>query len=521
MALSPSVLWGYDEAIVSFIVPLMLESLDLDLALDKSTYKLKIEELMLQLRSLQRQCREQQLPVVIVLEGWAAAGKGALVKKTINYMDPRGFTVHTTLAPTPQEQRYPFLWRFWQKLPPQGSIAIFYHSWYTHVLEDRLFHRLSGADVPEAMAQINAFERQLVEDGVAIAKFYIHLSRKELKKRLKQSAADELTAWRVRPEDWQQAKRYKEYSALVEDMLMHTSTGAAPWTLVEGNDRRWVRVKVLSQLVATITAALDRKALQQQQVIPHSTPQLQLLPTEPDFLSQVDLSLELDRETYKEKLRNAQLELLKLQRNIYEQKVPVLLLFEGWDAAGKGGAIKRLTDILDPRSYKVNTYAAPTQEENSHHYLWRFWRSIPQGGTIGIFDRSWYGRVLVERVEGFATEIEWRRAYREINEFEAQLRTAGYVLVKFWIHISPEEQLKRFERRKSDPFKAYKLTDEDWRNREKWSLYSVAVNQSISRTNTPLAPWTIIPGNDKYYARVKVIETAIQAIKNELNHRKK
>ncbi|MEC4803736.1 MAG: polyphosphate:AMP phosphotransferase [Jaaginema sp. PMC 1079.18] len=499
----------------------MLDFLNLDVGLDKATYKVKIEELMLQLRSLQRQCREQGLPVVIVLEGWAAAGKGALIKKMINYMDPRGFTVHPTLAPSPLEQRYPFLWRFWQKLPSHGSIAIFYHSWYTHILEDRLFERLTGADVSVAMAQINAFERQLVDDGVAIAKFYIHLSRKELKKRLKDSAGDELTAWRVRPEDWQQAKRYKEYSTLVEDMLMHNSTGVAPWTLVEGNDRRWVQVKVLSQLVATLTAALDRKALQQQQVRFQSTPQAALLPTEPDFLAQVDLSLQLDRETYKEKLRNAQIKLLKLQRSIYEQKIPVLLLFEGWDAAGKGGAIKRLTDVLDPRSYQVNTYAAPSTEEKLHHYLWRFWRHLPEGGKIGIFDRSWYGRVLVERVENFATELEWRRAYQEINEFENQLKTAGYVLVKFWIHISPAEQLRRFEKRQSDPFKAYKLTEEDWRNREKWPFYNVAVNQAIARTNTPHAPWTIIPGNNKYYARVKVIETVIQAIEKEINRHQK
>ncbi|MCU0533112.1 MAG: polyphosphate:AMP phosphotransferase [Hydrococcus sp. Prado102] len=496
----------------------MLNALDLNLSLDKDTYQSQIEQLMRQLRSLQKACWDKKLPVIIVLEGWAAAGKGALVKKTINYMDPRGFAVHPIFSPTSEELDYPFLWRFWQKLPPKGSLAFFYHSWYTHVLEDRLFERVSEAQVPFLMQDINAFERQLVDNGAAIAKFWIHLGRKELKHRLKKYAADELDSWRVRREDWQQEKRYQEYSTLAEAMLAYTSTGAAPWTLVEGNCERWARVKVLSQLVATITQALDRL-----QFSPAATPTIQpqekLLPTEPDFLAKVDLSLSLEKEEYKQRLREAQVELRKLQLKIYQAKIPVLIIFEGWDAAGKGGAIKRLTDILDPRSYKVNAFAAPTDEEMRQHYLWRFWRKIPGGGTISIFDRTWYGRVLVERIEGFAKENEWRRAYQEINEFEAQLTNAGYVLVKFWMHISPEEQLRRFEERKDNPFKLYKLTEEDWRNRDKWNTYAVAVNQAIARTSTPAAPWTVVAGNNKYYARVKVIETAIEAIKARLKNK--
>ncbi|WP_017306671.1 polyphosphate:AMP phosphotransferase [Spirulina subsalsa] len=492
----------------------MLDTLDLERSLDKDTYTTQVEDLMQQLQVLQQSCWERQLPLIVVLEGWSATGKGSLVKKMVNSMDPRGFSVHPTLAPTPTEEQYPFLWRFWQQLPPRGSFGIFYHSWYTHVLEDRLFDKLPEYKAPQALAQINAFERQQVEDGVAIAKFFIHISRKELKKRIKTLAKDELSAWRVRPEDWLQAKYYAQYCALAEEMFLHTSTGVAPWVLVEGNCKRWTRVKVLSQLVSTLTSALDRQAIQQP--LPPSTPQVQLLPTEPDFLAKVDLSLKLDREEYKEKLRNAQLELLQLQLQIHKHQIPVLLVFEGWDAAGKGGAIKRFTDTLDPRSYEVNAYAAPTEEEHKYHYLWRFWRKLPEAGKFGIFDRSWYGRVLVERVEEFATEAEWRRAYREINEFEAQLVSSNYVLVKFWLHISPEEQLARFEKRKEDPLKQYKLTEEDWRNREKWPLYEVAINQTIGRTSTPGAPWTIVPGNDKYYARVFVIETVIQAVKARL-----
>ncbi len=493
----------------------MLDNLNLKLSLSKADYKAKIEDLMRELRSLQNACWRQKLPVIVVLEGWAAAGKGALVKKTVNYMDPRGFIVHPILPPSPEEQKYPVLWRFWQKLPPKGSIAFFYHSWYTHVLEDRLFKRLPSEQVPVMIRDINAFERQLVDSGIAIAKFWLHLSCKELKKRLQEYGADELDAWRVRPEDWQQAKKYQEYAALAEEMLAYTSTGAAPWTLVEGNCQRWARVKVLSQLVAIISAALERHALTSS-VIPSLPPQDKLLPTEPDFLAQTDLSLKLDRKEYKEKLRQAQIQLRKLQLKIYQDQIPVVVLFEGWDAAGKGGAIKRLTDILDPRSYQVHTFAKPTDEEYQHHYLWRFWRRIPKGGTIGIFDRSWYGRVLVERVESFATEVQWQRAYQEINEFEAMLTSAGYVIVKFWLHIDRQEQEKRFKQRADNQFKRYKLTEEDWRNRDKWSFYDVAINQAIARTSTPAAPWTVVASNNKYYARVRVIEAVIEAIQTRI-----
>lgn len=491
----------------------MLENLDLKRSLNQTDYQSQIKELMQELQSLQKACWQQKLPVIVVIEGWAAAGKGKLVKKIIDYMDPRGFVVHPIVAPSLEAQKYPVLWRFWQKLPPKGSIAFFYHSWYTHVLEDRLFKRLEPSQVPLMMKDINAFERQLVDSEVAIAKFWLHISRKKLKKRLQKYAADELDAWRVRPEDWQQAEKYQQYKNLAEEMLTYTSTGAAPWTLVEANDSRWAKVKVLSQLVAVISSALTRQQSLSNVSFPASSPQEKLLSTEPDLLSQVDLTLKLDRDNYKQRLREAQIKLRKLQLKIDRDRIPVLVLFEGWDAAGKGGAIKRLTDVLDPRSYQVHPFAKPTDEEAQHHYLWRFWRKLPPKGSIGIFDRSWYGRVLVERVEGLASEIQWQRAYQEINEFEAMLASAGYVLVKFWLHISPEEQLKRFEERETNPFRQYKLTAEDWRNRDKWGLYHVAVNQAISRTSTPAAPWTVIPGNDKYYARVNAIETVIKAIR--------
>ncbi|WP_373478452.1 polyphosphate:AMP phosphotransferase [Geminocystis sp.] len=494
----------------------MLDNLDLTISLDKETYRTKIEDLMRELRSLQNICWLEKLPIVVVLEGWAAAGKGGLVKQMTNYMDPRGFVVHPILAPSEEEKKYPFLWRFWQKLPPKGSIGIFYHSWYTHLLEDRLFGRLENTKVPTIMRDINAFESQLIEDGAVVAKFWLHLSKKELQNRLKDYEKDEFESWRVRKEDWQQAKNYTQYKTLAEEMLIYTSSGFAPWVLVEADCQRWAKFKVLTQLVSTIREALAKREIITQ--TPSLPPQISLSPTEADYLSQVDLTLNLPKEEYKVKLKQSQLQLRKLQKDIFEKNIGILILFEGWDAAGKGGAIKRITDILDPRSYEVHAFAAPTKEEHLYHYLWRFWRRLTPTGKIGIFDRSWYGRVLVERIENFATETEWRRAYREINEFEAQLASSNYIILKYWLHISPEEQLKRFELRKLDPYKSYKLTDEDYRNREKWNLYDVAINQTIARTSTPQAPWTIVPGNDKYYARLNVLETLINAIKYKLGN---
>ena len=490
-------------------------------SLDKATYRDRMDALLRQLRSLQQACWESGLAVAVVLEGWAAAGKGTLVRKLASHMDPRGFTVHPILAPTPQEQKYPFLWRYWQLLPARGNIGIFYHSWYTHILEDRLFERISERNVPGAIGQLNAFERQLAEDGVAIAKFWIHLSQKELKQRLKRYAGNRLDAWRVRPEDWQQEKHYKQYATLAEEMLARTSTGPAPWTVVEGDCKRWARVKVLTTLTATLREALDRQRLQQQSPPAALPPQQKLEPMEPDFLAEVDLTCSLSADEYKKKLQNEQIALRELQLEIHEKQIPTLILFEGWDAAGKGGAIQRLTDVLDPRSYRVHPFGKPTDEEKAHHYLWRFWRSLPMAGQIGIFDRSWYGRVLVERIEGYASEVEWRRAYREINEFEEQLADAGYVLVKFWLHISPEVQLARFKEREEDPFKQHKITSEDWRNRDRWSDYEVAVNQAIQRTNTERAPWTLVAADDKPYARVKVIQTVTEAIRDRLKQKRR
>lgn len=236
------------------------------------------------------------------------------------------------------------------------------------------------------------------------------------------------------------------------------------------------------------------------------------------MLSTVDTSLSLDRETYVRELTRYQLQVRELGYQVYVQKRPVVILYEGWDAAGKGGNIKRLTEKLDPRGYVVHPIAAPAGEDKTHHYLYRFWRRLPERGQIAIFDRSWYGRVMVERIEGFCTEEEWKRAFREINSFERQLDDYGTILVKFWIHISKEEQLQRFEDRRETAYKSWKLTDEDWRNRDQWDAYWTAVNDMLLKTSTITAPWTVVEGNCKWYARVKALRTVVEALSKALDY---
>jgi len=234
------------------------------------------------------------------------------------------------------------------------------------------------------------------------------------------------------------------------------------------------------------------------------------------MLESVDLTRHLNEKRYLVRIRELQVRLRELHFRIYAKRIPVLALFEGWDAAGKGGAIKRVTETLEPRGFTVSSFSAPRGDEKTHHYLWRFWRALPRAGHLGVFDRSYYGRVLVERVEGFCSEDEWRRAYREINDFEAQQASFGMVICKFWLHISKEEELRRFKGRERDPFRSYKLTAEDWRNRARWDDYQAAVEEMLARTSTPYAPWTVVEANDKYFARVKIVKTIGDAIEKAL-----
>ena len=402
------------------------------------------------------------------------------------------------------------MWRFWNATPGNNTLAIYSHSWYRQVFNDRVEQPLSEQDLQAAYERIRVFERQLTDDGAVILKFFLHISKKEQAKRFKALKKDPAFAWKVGKAEQKRHKRYDRYYEAAEDMFRETSTSFAPWTLVPSSQERFRNVNVAETIVARLQQALDA------QESPAPPQAVAAAPRRTSPLDRVDVSLAIEPEVYKEELSDLQEEVRRLQHLCYVKRTPVVLLYEGWDAAGKGGNIRRLTRELDPRGYEVIPIAAPEGAEKVHHHLWRFWRALPKAGHFAIFDRSWYGRVMVERIEGFATTEEWRRAYREINEFENELTEFGAVVFKFWLHISKEEQLQRFEARQNTPHKQWKITEEDWRNRDRWEDYWDAVSEMIERTSTAQAPWTIIEANDKRHARIKVLRVVTKRLQEAL-----
>lgn len=519
----------------------MLEKVDLTKKISKEEYKEKMPQLESKLGRLQRECKVLGIPVLIVFEGFGAAGKGLQIGHLIQSMDPRGFEVHPVKNETEEERMHPFMWRFWTKTPARGRIAIFDGSWYRKVLIDRFEKRTKAKDLPAAFHSINSFEQQLADDGNLIIKLFLDIDKKEQKKRFDKLAKNKETAWRVSQGDRERNAHYDEYAALMEDMLFNTDTDYAPWTIVESMDRRFATLKIYTTVIKAMADQIEK--VQQQNIAKAvekadkaeaegvvrkketNGDEIEEIAREADaqmkdlqvsILSKADLSLSYTREEYKEKLDKLQKKMEKLHGELYRRRIPVVLGFEGWDAGGKGGAIKRLTAKMDARGYVVNPTASPNDIEKAHHYLWRFWRAMPKDGHVAIFDRTWYGRVMVERIEGFCTTEEWKRAYKEINDMEKDLYNAGAIVIKFWMHIDKDEQERRFKERQENPEKQWKITDEDWRNREKWDQYEDAVNEMLMRTSTDYAPWVVVEGNSKYYARVKVLQTVVDAIEKRL-----
>lgn len=492
----------------------MIKNIDLNRKLSRNDYKAQKPGLELTLGKLQRRAVDLKIPIVIVFEGWDAAGKGTLINELILPLDPRGFSVHSTFAPDEEEALRPFLWRFWIKTPARGRIEVFDRSWYRRVLNDRVDGRLAESQLGRTFEDIRAFERQLADDGAVIVKFFLHISKKEQKERFEKLLKRKTTAWRVTKEDRRRHKQYGKYVAATEAMVAETDADHAQWTIIEAQDRRFATVKIFETVISSLENRISRVEGAKKRKVKDAAPGAG--PMASSILGKVDLSRTLDRERYDTRLDRLQKELRDLEHRIYMERVPVVILYEGWDAAGKGGNLRRLTRKLDPRGYDVIPIGAPNDVEKAHHYLWRFWTQIPKAGHIAIFDRSHYGRVLVERVEGFCTNQEWKRAYREINEMEQHLVDYGTILLKFWLHIDPKEQLRRFKAREADPHKSWKITDEDWRNRKKHKQYEEAVEEMLFRTGTPYAPWTIVESNCKRYARIKVLETVARAIRKRV-----
>lgn len=393
-------------------------------------------------------------------------------------------------------------------------MAIFDESWYPEVSRARIEDGLSAEEAYSRMDSINTFERQLVQDGYLIIKFFLHISAKEQARRHNRLMSNKNTRWRVTERDKFRNKHYKEYYRVYDEMLEKTNTVFAPWHVISAMERRSAMNDIYQIIVDSIRSALEEKKM----IVPseyHSQVHTFHLVKQPK-LEDVPLYRSLEDSAYRDMLRKEQKKLSKLHNVIYREKIPVVIAYEGWDAAGKGGNIKRLTAALDPRGYEVVPIASPTPTEKAHHHLWRFWQNLPESGHITVFDRTWYGRVMVERLEGFCTEEEWKRAYQELNEFEYELEKWGAILIKFWLHIDSDEQLRRFTERQNTPEKQWKITDEDWRNREKWDQYEIAVNDMIRLTSTEYAPWTIIESQDKKFGRIKAIQTLNDAIEARL-----
>ena len=484
--------------------------------------KAKLADLQKKLAVYQQSIKKNKIPIIIILEGWGASAKGNVISGIIKELDPRGFKVYTTGESNEEEKKFPLLRRFWTKIPLYGNISIFDRSWYRDVSISAVEDGLSENEVNHRLRDISVMEKILTDDGYLIIKIFLNITRKEQKKRFSELEKNKSTEWRVTSNDWRHNRMFDAYKSAFQSMIKNTNTQNAPWLVIDANNSRSTVYKAISELCKILKNKLDEIQCDEEIHVENKTSEFSVrtgadIKKNPIFsLVEVDLSPTMENKLYKEKLKKLQRRLFELHNEIYLHRRPLIIVFEGWDAAGKGGAIKRLVGGLDPRGYEVIPISAPNEEERNKHYLWRFWSSLPKNGHIAIFDRSWYGRVMVERIEGFCSEQQWKRAYEEINYFERELHERGTIQIKFWLHISPEEQLKRFNERLANPEKNWKITEEDWRNREKWTQYETAVNDMLRYTNTDYSPWIIIPGNDKRYARLNVLENVISQLENEL-----
>ncbi|HSG90892.1 MAG TPA: polyphosphate:AMP phosphotransferase [Pseudomonadales bacterium] len=486
----------------------MFEAAETGRKLTKDEFRTLGAELRTELLAAQFRARDAKVPVIVIVSGVEGAGKGEVVDRFDEWLDTRGLDVRAFWDETDEERDRPGWWRYWRAMPARGEISVFFGSWYTRPIVDHAFDRIDDGEFDRQMRRVEATERMLTEDGYVIVKLWFHLDRKSQHKRLKvdlKNRGGKLK--KISPVLEQYAKSYDVFARVSERAIRLTDSGHSPWHVIEATDARYRDFRAGQVLLD----ALHRRARAADARAPEA-PAAEVAPpavagAQRTVLDEVDLSASMDDKDYGKRLDDLQQRLYALAWRMRAQRRHVVGVFEGWDAAGKGGAIRRVTQAMDARLYRAISVAAPTDEETGHHYLWRFWRHIPMRGNMTLYDRSWYGRVLVERVENFATEPEWRRAFHEINEFEEQLVDNGTVLMKFWLHITPDEQLERFRERERTPWKAHKITEEDWRNRERWHQYELAVNEMVARTSTAHAPWTLVPANCKRTARIRVLET--------------
>lgn len=492
----------------------MFESAELGHAVDKKTWDAEVPALREALLNAQIELASQKrFPVIVLIGGVDGSTNGEVAKRLLEWLDPRYIKVRAFPEPTDDERMRPPMFRFWQALPPKGTIGILFGGWHTAPIVDRAEGNISSAALDQSIQRIVRFERMLVAEGTLLLKYWLHIPKDVQRKRLKQFAKDPHSTWRVTKLDRKRFKQYDAFRKVSEHFIRQTSTGEAPWLVTEATDTRYRDLTVGKSVLAAVRERLDEKP---GPVVADRTPPLLPAIDQRDVLGELDFTKQLAKGTYEDALERWQGKLATLARDDRFRRRALVVVFEGNDAAGKGGAIRRIAGPLDPRQYDIVPIAAPTEEERAQPYLWRFWRNIPKLGTVTIFDRSWYGRVLVERVEGFAPEADWMRAYTEINDFEHQLSRSGIVVVKFWLAVTKTEQLRRFKDREATPFKHFKITADDWRNRKKWDAYHGAACDMVDRTSTTSAPWTLVPSNDKYWARIHVLKTVCKQLEKGL-----
>jgi polyphosphate:AMP phosphotransferase len=492
----------------------MFESAEIGHKIDKDTYKKAVPELRAALLDAQFDLKENgKIPVIVLVSGQDGAGKGETINVLYEWMDPRFISTLAFSEPTDEERDRPVMWRYWRALPPKGRVGIFAGSWYSDPIRHRIMGEISKGELDARIDQINRFESMLVNEGALVLKFWFHLTKDGQKRRLRALEKDPRTAWRVTKWNWDRLKTYDKLQDVVGHLLRMTNTPWAPWIIVEGTDDRYRSLTVGKILLDAMRQKLASGDKQDTPV----APPMRVNIDGRNLLSELNLKNKLSDKEYDDQLAHWQGKLSELARDPRFKDRSLVCAFEGADAAGKGGAIRRIAASLDARQYQVIPVAAPTEEERAQPYLWRFWRHMPRRGRFAIFDRTWYGRVLVERVEGFCSENDWLRAYSEINDFEHELSEAGAIVCKFWLQVSQEEQLKRFKEREKIEFKRFKITEEDWRNREKWDAYQAAICDMVDRTSTGTAPWTLVEANDKAFARVKILRTICERLEAELD----
>ena len=494
----------------------MFESAEIGHTIDKSAFKAAVPALRAALLEAQVDLHEgKKIPVIVLVSGQDGAGKGETINVLYEWMDARFLSTLAFSTPTEEERERPPMWRYWRALPPKGRVGIFAGSWYSEPIRQRIEDETSLKELDAQADQINRFEAMLVGEGALVLKFWFHLTKEGQVKRLEALAKNPRTAWRVTQWNWDRLKTYDKLQDVAGHLLRMTNTPGAPWMVIESTDDRYRSLTVAQMLLQAMQKKIANTDAQDAPVAP-------LVRVDTDgrtVLSAMEQHPHMEDNEYEDALAHWQGRLAELLRDPRFKGRSLVCAFEGADAAGKGGAIRRITAALDARQYQVIPVAAPTEEERAQPYLWRFWRHVPRKGRATIFDRTWYGRVLVERVEGLCSENDWLRAYTEINDFEHELAASGTMVVKFWLQITQQEQLKRFKAREQIAFKRFKITEEDWRNRKKWDAYQQAVCDMVERTSTGNAPWTLVEANDKNYARIKILQTLCERVEAELDGR--